>query len=81
MTLDKQALLWIKQEFEAGRTAEEIALDTGYSKPTVKRALAEQGVLNLSWHKSKAQHELLTYLERSNIKCVEDLTPYKLVKR
>lgn len=79
MKLDNKAIEWIKQEFIVGRTFEEIALDTGWSVQTVKRALAESHTIQLSWHKSKAQHKLLSHLSSKGIHTLEDLGKLKEV--
>ena len=81
MKLDKKAIEWITQEHAAGRTLDEISLDTGLSKPSVKRALSEAGVLELSWHKSDSEHKLLQLLSKNGIKTVSDITKYKLTLR
>ncbi|WP_395143729.1 hypothetical protein ACF3NV_07740 [Moraxella atlantae] len=61
------AIKWFKQEYEAGRTIEEMSIDTGWSKQNVKRALAEAGIMYLSWYKTANENELLKFLYSKGI--------------
>lgn len=67
MTVKAQYIQWVKDEFLAGRTVEEISLDTGKSVKTIKRYLAEAGILNLSWHKTREENLLINYLKTKGI--------------
>lgn len=67
MTVKAQDIQWVKDEFLAGRTVEEISLDTGKSVKTIKRYLAEAGSLNLSWHKTREENLLINYLKAKGI--------------
>lgn len=67
MTVKAQDIQWVKNEFLAGRTVEEISLDTGKSVKTIKRYLAEAGILNLSWHKTTEENSLINYLKTKGI--------------
>lgn len=67
MTVKAQDIQWVKDEFLAGRTVEEISLDTGKSVKTIKRYLAEAGILNLSWHKTREENLLINYLKAKGI--------------
>ena len=66
--ITQPAIKWFKQEYQAGRTIEEMSIDTGWSKQNVKRALAEAGVMYLSWHKTNEENRILKYLYEHNIK-------------
>ena len=67
MTVKAQDIQWVKDEFLAGRTVEEISIDTGKSIKTIKRYLAEAGVLKLSWHKTKEENDIINYLKAKGI--------------
>lgn len=67
MTVKAQDIQWVKDEFLAGRTVEEISLDTGKSIKTIKRYLAEANILNLSWHKTREENNILKYLKGKGI--------------
>ncbi|AKG07795.1 hypothetical protein AAX06_06075 [Moraxella bovoculi] len=67
MTVNAQDIQWVRNEYLAGRTIDEISIDTGKSVKTIKRYLAEAGVLNLSWHKTKEENNILKYLKSKNI--------------
>ena len=67
MTVKAQDIQWVKDEFQAGRTVEEISLDTGKSIKTIKRYLAEANILNLSWHKTREENNILKYLKGKGI--------------
>lgn len=67
MTVNEQDIQWVRDEYLAGRTIDEISIDTGKSVKTIKRYLAEAGVLNLSWHKTKEENNILKYLKSKNI--------------
>ena len=67
MTVKAQDIQWVKDESLAGRTVEEISLDTGKSVKTIKRYLAEAGILNLSWHKTREENNILNYLKAQGI--------------
>lgn len=67
MTVKAQDIQWVKDEFLAGRTVEEISIDTGKSVKTIKRYLAEAGVLKLSWHKTKEENDIIKYLNAKGI--------------
>lgn len=71
--IDPLALDWIHNEFRSGRTMEEISLDTGMSKQNVKRALAECGVLSLSWYKTVEENAILDYLKAKGITSASQL--------
>ncbi|AKG13492.1 hypothetical protein AAX11_04975 [Moraxella bovoculi] len=67
MTMNAQDIQWVRDEYLAGRTIDEISIDTGKSVKTIKRYLAEAGVLNLSWHKTREENSILKYLKSKNI--------------
>lgn len=74
MTVKAQDIQWVKDEFLAGRTVEEISIDTGKSIKTIKRYLAEAGILNLSWHKTREENNILNYLKAKDINKLTQLT-------
>lgn len=61
--IDKPAINWFTQQYQAGRTVEEMSIDAGWSKQNVKRALAEGGVMYLSWYKTAEENAMLKYLK------------------
>lgn len=65
--ITEPAIKWFKQEYQAGRSLEEMAIDTGWSKQNIKRALAEAGVMYLSWYKTTHENELLKFLYSKGI--------------
>lgn len=67
MTVKAQDIEWVKNEYLADRTIEEISIDTGKSIKTIKRYLAEAGVITLSWHKTKEENNILKYLKSKKI--------------
>lgn len=67
MAVKAQDIQWVKDEFLAGRTVEEISIDTGKSVKTIKRYLAEAGVITLSWHKTKEENDIIRYLKAKKI--------------
>ena len=67
MTVKAQDIEWVKNEYLANRTIEEISTDTGKSIKTIKRYLAEAGVITLSWHKTKEENNILRYLKAKKI--------------
>lgn len=73
MRLTKQEITWIANEFQSNRTVQEIAIDTGMSKQNVKRALAEAGLLTLSWYKTNEENKMLIALASKGISNVKEL--------
>ena len=71
--IDPLALDWIRNEYQSGRTIEEISVDTGMSNQNVKRALAERGELSLSWYKTVEENAILDYLKANGITNVKQL--------
>lgn len=71
--LTQAEIQWIKQEYEAGNTVQDIAFDTGMSISNIKRALAEAGVLTLSWYKTNEENAMLAYLKQNNVTTLEEL--------
>ena len=65
--LNQAELNWIAQEYNNGRTIEEIAIDTGISKQQVKRCLSEKGLMYLSWYKNAEEDAMLKFLRQKNI--------------
>ena len=71
--IDSLALDWIHNEYQSGRTIEEISIDTGMSKQNIKRALAECGELSLSWYKTVEENAILDYLKAKGITTTDQL--------
>ncbi|OBX88466.1 hypothetical protein A7456_00575 [Moraxella nonliquefaciens] len=73
MKLNQQELNWVANEFQNDRTVQEIAIDTGMSVSNVKRALAEKGLLSLSWYKTTDEIQMLNYLKAMGVNNLIDL--------
>lgn len=71
--LNQQELNWVANEFQNDRTVQEIAIDTGMSVNNVKRALAEKGLLSLSWYKTADEIQMLNYLKAMGVNNLIDL--------
>lgn len=71
--LNQQELNWVANEFQNDRTVQEIAIDTGMSVNNVKRALAEKGLLSLSWYKTTDEIQTLNYLKAMGVNNLIDL--------
>jgi len=64
-----------------GLTYEEISNRFSVTVQSVKRALADMNIIDLSWYKTDAQHELLSLLRMGGITTVAQLRKYRLVER
>ena len=71
--IDKSSIQWFCQEYKNGRTVEEMAVDNGWSKQNVKRALAEGQLMYLSWYKTHEEDSMLKYLKEIGITSASDL--------
>ena len=71
--IDKPAINWFTQQYQAGRTVEEMSIDAGWSKQNVKRALAEGQLMYLSWYKTREEDSMLKYLKDIGITSARDL--------
>ena len=71
--IDKPAINWFTQQYQAGRTVEEMSIDTGWSKQNVKRALAEGKLMYLSWYKTSEEDSMLKFLKDIGITSARDL--------
>ena len=71
--IDKSSIQWFCQEYKNGRTVEEMAVDNGWSKQNVKRALAEGQLMYLSWYKTHEEDSMLKYLKDIGITSASDL--------
>ena len=71
--IDKSSIQWFCQEYKNRRTVEEMAVDTGWSKQNVKRALAEGQLMYLSWYKTHEEDSMLKYLKDIGITSASDL--------
>lgn len=74
--LTQPEINWFKQEYENGRTLDEISIDTGFSKQNIKRALAEAGLMYLSWYKTNEEDKILKYLRGKDITKLNQLVIY-----
>ena len=71
--IDKSSIQWFCQEYKNGRTVEEMAVDNGWSKQNVKRALAEGKLMYLSWYKTNEEDSMLKFLKEIGITSASDL--------
>ena len=71
--IDKSSTQWFCQEYKNGRTVEEMAVDNGWSKQNVKRALAEGQLMYLSWYKTHEEDSMLKFLKDIGITSARDL--------
>ena len=71
--IDKSSIQWFCQEYKNGRTVEEMAVDNGWSKQNVKRALAEGQLMYLSWYKTHEEDNMLKFLKEIGITSAHDL--------
>ena len=71
--IDKPAINWFTQQYQAGRTVEEMSIDTGWSKQNIKRALAEGQLVYLSWYKTHEEDSMLKFLKEIGITSARDL--------
>lgn len=71
--IDKSSIQWFCQEYKNGRTVEEMAVDNGWSKQNVKRALAEGQLMYLSWYKTHEEDSMLKFLKEIGITSARDL--------
>ena len=71
--IDKSSIQWFCQEYKKGRTVEEMAVDNGWSKQNVKRALAEGQLMYLSWYKTHEEDSMLKFLKEIGITSARDL--------
>lgn len=71
--IDKPAINWFTQQYQAGRTVEEMSIDSGWSKQNVKRALAEGQIMYLSWYKTHEENSMLKFLKEIGITSARDL--------
>lgn len=76
IALSKSEINWFANEYTDGRTIEEMATDTGFSRQNVKRALAEAGICNLSWYKTNEENQMLEYLRSKDINTLDSLTKH-----
>ena len=71
--IDKPSIQCFCQEYQAGRTVEEMSIDTGWSKQNIKRALAEGQLMYLSWYKTHEEDSMLKFLKEIGITSARDL--------
>lgn len=71
--LHPQMIQDIASEYQAGRTVEEISIDSGIGKNNVKRALCEANLMSLSWYKTQEEDDILLHLDSIGITTLQDL--------
>lgn len=74
--LSTSEINWFLNEFTDGRSIAEMAIDTGFSRQNVKRALAEAGIYYLTWYKTKEEDSMLKYLRNKDITTLDNLTKH-----
>lgn len=67
MKLTQNEKEFIANEYASGDTFDEIAFSTGLTIQAIKRSLADMGIIDLSWHKSPYEHDLLQILKQKKI--------------
>ena len=71
--LNKDEINYIARAYLSNYTIEEISVETGVGSQNVKRALAEAGVLTLSWYKTNEENAMLEYLKQNNVTTLQEL--------
>lgn len=74
MNVSSNEINTIKYLFEQEeKTVAEISDQLAMSRQNVKRALAEAGLMTLSWYKTKEEIYMLNYLRGMGIKTLKEL--------
>lgn len=73
VNIDPNMIQAIANEYQNGRTIEEISIDSGIGKNNVKRALCEANLMSLSWYKTQEEDDILLYLDIIGITTLQDL--------
>ena len=73
VNIDPNMIQAIANEYQNGRTIEEISIDSGIGKNNVKRALCEANLMSLSWYKTQEEDDILLYLDSIGITTLQDL--------
>lgn len=76
MRLSLPEIKWFCNEYQSGRTLDEISVDTGFSKQNIKRALAEGNLIYLTWYKTSEEDAILKYLRRHKITSLNQVRQY-----
>ena len=71
--LNQDEINYIARAYLSNYTIEEISVETGVGSQNVKRALAEAGVLTLSWYKTNEENAMLEYLKQNNVTTLQEL--------
>ena len=71
--LNQDEINYIARAYLSNYTIEEISVETGVGSQNVKRALAEAGVLTLSWYKTHEENAMLEYLKQNNVTTLQEL--------
>ena len=70
---DPNMIQAIANEYQNGRTIEEISIDSGIGKNNVKRSLCEANLMSLSWYKTQEEDDILLYLDSIGITTLQGL--------
>lgn len=73
MKLDSNKINQIADKFLAGQSVAQIADELDMSRQNVKRALAEAGLMQLSWYKTTNELQMLNYLKGMGINNLVEL--------
>lgn len=73
MKLTQAEIHWICNEYKLGQSVDEIHVNTGVSASQIRRALAEGGLITLSWYKTKEEYQMLEYLYFQGITNLSEL--------
>lgn len=73
VNIELQMIQAIANEYQSGRTVEEISIDSGIGKNNVKRALCEANLMSLTWYKTEEECNILKHLESLGITTLQEL--------
>lgn len=73
MNINSKEINAIAELFKSGKTVTQIADQKDMSKQNVKRALAEAGLMQLSWYKTTNELQMLNYLKGMGINNLVEL--------
>lgn len=73
MNINSKEINTIAELFKSGKTVSQIAEHKNMSRQNVKRALAEAGLMQLSWYKSTNELQMLNYLKGMDINNLVEL--------
>lgn len=67
MNINSKEINAIAELFKSGKTVAQIAEHKNMSRQNIKRALAEAGLMTLSWYKTSNEIAMLNYLRGMGI--------------